>query len=202
MGVRNRQRKRKPAEGDGGWVRAAASLAFLVAFFGAGIAILARPPEPEPETVTTIQGSARAYGLDPRLVEAVIACESGGRSNAVSRAGAVGLMQVMPATGKWIARHLNRKAFSRRSLFNPLVSIRFGCWYLKYLFKDLAGDVFDVVAAYNGGQGNVKKWKRRYGGLEKQAFLEKIPFDETRRYVKKVMRSYLIYRRLYCKTVL
>lgn len=135
--------------------------------------------------------------LDPLLVQAIIREESRFDPGDVSWSGAIGLMQIMPATGKWIADKLKDASYAQSRLFEPGFNIAYGCWYLKFLFRDLGEDVFDVAAGYNGGQGSVKKWRRKFDGLPKQAFLESIPFDETRRYVKKVLKSYLVYTRLY-----
>jgi soluble lytic murein transglycosylase len=119
----------------------------------------------------------------------------------ISWTGAIGLMQIMPATGKWIAQKMENPGYRESRLFNPRVNIKFGCWYIKFLFQDLGRDIFDVVAAYNGGQGSVKKWRKAYKGLKKIDFIEKIPFSQTRRYVKKVMKSYLMYRKIYSEKV-
>jgi soluble lytic murein transglycosylase len=139
--------------------------------------------------------------LDPLLVLSIMREETHYLKDDISWTGAIGLMQIMPATGKWIAQKMENPGYRESRLFNPRVNIKFGCWYIKFLFQDLGRDIFDVVAAYNGGQGSVKKWRKAYKGLKKIDFIEKIPFSQTRRYVKKVMKSYLMYRKIYSEKV-
>lgn len=140
---------------------------------------------------------AAVYHLDPLLVAAVIKTESNYRPNAKSIKGARGLMQIMPDTGEWIAGQMGMKSFQVEVLDQPAVNIKFGCWYLANLFNEFKGDKVLVLAAYNGGRGNVKHWieAKRWTGT--QASLEQIPFEETRNYVDKVLKNYRIYRKLY-----
>lgn len=136
------------------------------------------------------------FGVDPYLVAAVIHCESSNRHTAVSRAGAKGLMQIMPDTGSWIAEKLGEEDFTEDKLLEPEVNIRFGCWYLKYLLDGFSGNRKNAVAAYNAGPGNVRKWLKdeRYSqGGE----LYSIPFGETAQYVERVQRAYDKYAKLY-----
>jgi hypothetical protein len=109
------------------------------------------------------------YGVDPVLVAAVIEQESRFKSRARSHVGAKGLMQLMPRTGRWMGA---------RNLYDPEQNVDAGVKYIKYLNKRFKGNVKMTIAAYNGGEGNVK----RYGGIP--------PFRETRQYVKKVMKNY------------
>lgn len=136
------------------------------------------------------------YDVDPCLVAAVIHCESSNNKDAVSPVGAMGLMQIMPDTGKWIAEKIEIEGFAQEQLFEPETNIRFGCWYLSYLSEKFHGNRTSVLAAYNGGPGNVEKWlnDERYseGGQ-----LTDIPFPETERYIEKVQRAYEKYLKLY-----
>lgn len=116
-----------------------------------------------------IEESARRHGVDPSLVAAVIEQESGFRPDAVSPRGARGLMQLMPATGRWMGA---------RDLHDPAQNIDAGARYLKYLEMRFEGDVVRQLAAYNAGEGTVA----RYGGVP--------PYRETRRYVRTVLRGW------------
>ena len=138
------------------------------------------------------------YQVDPYLVAAVIHCESSNNKEAVSPVGAMGLMQIMPDTGGWIAEKLEMKGFDQQQLFEPEINIRFGCWYLDYLSKKFNGNRTSVLAAYNGGPGNVEKWLAddRYSA---DGQLTDIPFPETERYIEKVQRAYEKYLTLYKK---
>jgi soluble lytic murein transglycosylase-like protein len=115
-----------------------------------------------------IYREAKKNDLKPELVAAVVQAESRFKPNARSGVGAVGLMQLMPRTGKWMGA---------RNLSNPTQNIQAGTKYLKYLNERFDGNETKVIAAYNAGEGNV----RRFGGVP--------PFRETRNYVKKV-RNY------------
>jgi Transglycosylase SLT domain len=116
-----------------------------------------------------IHEKAEKYDVDPLLVAAVIEQESRFRRKAISPVGARGLMQLMPRTGRWMGA---------RDLYDPEQNIDAGVKYIKYLNKRFKGNRKLTIAAYNGGEGNVK----RYGGVP--------PFRETRTYVKKVMNNY------------
>lgn len=145
---------------------------------------------------TQIKAYSREFGLDPYLVAAVIHCESGNRPVVVSPKGAVGLMQIMPDTGGWIAEKLGLANYDGAMLKDPEVNIRMGCWYLSYLTDRFGGVRSHALAAYNAGPGNLKKW------LEDEAYsqdgvLVNIPFDETSSYVQKVERAYEKYKNLY-----
>ncbi len=137
------------------------------------------------------------YNVDPNLVAAVINTESKFIVDASSSKGAIGLMQIMPDTGKWIAEKLELSNFNEEIIADPEMNIRMGTWYLKKLSEDFNGDYILVLAAYNGGPGNVTKW------LEDEKYsidgenLHKIPFKETKSYVQKVKFNHRVYRYLY-----
>jgi soluble lytic murein transglycosylase-like protein len=116
-----------------------------------------------------IYEKAKKYDVDPSLVAAVIEQESKFRPRAKSQVGARGLMQLMPRTGRWMGA---------RDLYDPEQNVDAGVKYIAYLDKRFHGDLKKIVAAYNGGEGNVM----RYRGVP--------PFRETRQYVKKVMKNY------------
>ncbi len=127
---------------------------------------------------------AREHALDPALLAAVIYQESKFRPSAKSASGALGLMQLTPATAKGIALRTGGHAFRTDDLYNPEINIRYGAWYLDNLFKKY-GDEQLVLAAYNAGQGNVDRWR---------ANDEPIQFAETRAYVRRVEDLKSIYR--------
>jgi soluble lytic murein transglycosylase len=141
---------------------------------------------------------ARKYGTDPYFVASIIHAESQFHAEALSPAGARGVMQVMPATGQWAAQTIRLSGFDRDKLFDPDTSINIGTWYLSFLLKRFRGDPLLVAAAYNAGPDAVAGWLGKNGnGAERETFVESIPFSETRGYVKKVMRNYAEYLRIY-----
>ena len=116
-----------------------------------------------------IHEKAQKYDLDPALVAAVVETESRFRTNARSQVGARGLMQLMPRTGRWMGAN---------NLYDPEQNVEAGTKYLKYLSQRFDGNLNKTIAAYNAGEGNVK----RYNGVP--------PFRETRQYVRKVLTRY------------
>lgn len=140
---------------------------------------------------------AAQNNVDPYLVASIIKTESNFTSEAESSVGARGIMQIMPETGVWAAKMMNLKGFKPSDLYETETNIRIGCWYLNNLNQEFMGNKILVVAAYNGGRGNVKEWlvKQQWSG--EHATVDQIPFEETRNYVKKVLKTYSIYRYLY-----
>ena len=130
---------------------------------------------------------AHAAGLDPALVLAVIRAESGGEPRAVSRSGAIGLMQLMPATAAVVARKLGLEAPTRERLFDPETNIRLGTRYLAQLRRQFCDEPWLYVAAYNAGPGNVDKWVLQNPDLSPREIVERVAFDETRAYVFRVL---------------
>ena len=128
---------------------------------------------------------ARQNGIDPALLAAVIYQESKFDAHAESRSGAIGLMQLTPATAHGIAVRTGGSRFETADLLNPEINIRYGSWYLANLFRKY-GDERLVLAAYNAGQGNVDRWRARG---------EPIQFPETKAYVRRVEDLKSIYRR-------
>jgi len=130
-----------------------------------------------------LRAFARELGLDPALVAAVVRCESRFDPQAVSRRGAIGLMQIMPETGAWIATQLAIRDFDPGRLTDPAFNLRLGAWYLHHLL-DRFGSPRDALAAYNAGPSHAERWAQ---GLDD-------PFPETSAYVRRVMRSVPVYR--------
>lgn len=139
------------------------------------------------------------YNLDPYFVTAVIKAESNFNVNAKSNKNAYGLMQITPDTAMWVASKMKMKNFTEQSLYNPDINIRMGCWYLNDLKTEFDGNLELVLAAYNGGRGNVEKWLKSSGHSEDGKNLKYIPFPETDKYIKKVKVNYNIYKFLYGK---
>ncbi len=137
------------------------------------------------------------HGVDPFLVAAIVRAESRFRPSAASDKGALGLMQVMPDTGRWAAFELGMEAYEPEMLCDPEVNLRIGTWYLASLHREFGGDTVIVLAAYNAGLGNVRKWLEDERWTGRQEEVDRIPFPETREYVKKVLRLHETYRRAY-----
>lgn len=129
---------------------------------------------------------AGEYQLDPYLVCAVIWVESKFDSRATSHRGARGLMQIIPATGQWVAKKLGIQEYDDDSLYNPAINIRIGCWYLDNLRKQFNGNMDLALAAYNGGSGNVEKWLKDPRYSKDGKGLDDIPFKETKDFVARV----------------
>lgn len=140
---------------------------------------------------------AREYGLDPHLVAALIRQESAWDRDIVSSAGAVGLMQVMPATGRQLARAVGPDGFTRESLESAEVNLHLGARFLRDMLDRFGPDLPLVLSAYNAGPTRATRWKRFPEAADRLAFTERIPFAETRGYVKNVTRNLAIYRFLY-----
>jgi soluble lytic murein transglycosylase len=144
----------------------------------------------------TVEKYAELYGVDPLLVIAVMREESKFLPYTESPKGAVGLMQLMPETARAIAESLGDVGYKDRNLLLPEKNIQYGTWYLVSLRKEFDNDVL-VLAAYNGGRGQVREWINNNqidpGNLRQKD----IPFPETRQYVEKVLKSYQMYSRLY-----
>lgn len=139
---------------------------------------------------------ADGFTIDRALVYAFVRQESRFRARAKSHAGARGLMQLMPATAGWIAGERYRGA-KRAELFEPAVNLSLGQRYIEMLLAqpDIAGNLFYAAAAYNGGPGNLNKWRNRvdYTG-DPLLFIESLPSRETRDYVEQVMANLWVYR--------
>ncbi len=150
-------------------------------------------PQPFREAVLR---EAEAFSLDPNLLWAVMREESHFRPAVASHAGALGLMQIMPATGKGIATSL-KVEFAEKDMLVPEINIRFGAFYLRNMLNMFDGDLDKALAAYNGGGGNVRRWSAGGTGGTAAGFPTAIPFFETRQYITKVRNSYYTYQRLY-----
>ena len=134
-----------------------------------------------------VRGHAANYHLNPALLAAVIEQESKFNADARSRTGAIGLMQLQPATAEGIAIRTGGARFVLSDLYNPEINVRYGAWYLRHLLDKYRNER-TALAAYNAGQENVDRWRRAGEGVR---------FPETRAYVDRVERLKSIYRRAY-----
>ena len=132
--------------------------------------------------------------LNPLLVTSLMRQESRFEPEIKSPVGATGLMQVMPATGEWVANKINLQDYS---LTNPNDNVNLGTWYLNYTHDKYSNNSLLAIASYNAGPGNVSKWVRRYRVSDPDVFVEKIPFRETKGYVESVFGNYWNYLRIY-----
>ena len=140
---------------------------------------------------------ARRNKIDPFLVAAVIKNESEFRPGAVSPVGAVGMMQIMPETGEWIAGQMGLADYSVDSLYNPGINIRMGCWYLSELKFEFRDNLLLMMMAYNAGRGNTHGWMNANGWDYTFGEIRKIPYPESRNYVASVLHDRDEYYRLY-----
>src|SRR4051794_16904557 len=146
-----------------------------------------------------IRQQAREKGVDPALIAAVIYTESRFRDQ-TSRAGAKGLMQLMPQTADYIAHKTGGTRFERADLATPQINISYGTWYLRYLLGKYHGNVVLTLAAYNAGEGKVDEWRRTASARgERFRVAAHIPFPETRNYVHRVLSARSQYRRRYAR---
>lgn len=150
---------------------------------------------PRPYAPQVLAASA-AQGVDPLLVWAVMREESAFEPQALSGADAYGLMQLVPATGQWVAQRLGLAWGSPEALFDPAVNVRLGTAYLAYLLRRY-GDPRVAVAAYHAGPGRVDRWLAASPLTDPDLWVERIPIAATRRYVQSVYRSYRLYQALY-----
>ena len=141
----------------------------------------------------TIESVTENYDFDPRIFHALVREESSFNKDIRSWAGARGLSQLMPATGKQVAGWLGISVTTSK-LHDPETNLKIGSRYLHYLFGYFDNNPFLAVAAYNAGEGNVGKWVKRFGNIPTDEFIEHIPFRETRHYVKRVLGTYQSYR--------
>jgi len=144
-----------------------------------------------------LERATAADGVEPALVLAVMREESGYRPAVVSPVGARGLLQIMPATGGRLAADLGSPTFDPAELFRPETNIRFGTHYLGQLLGEFDGNHAAAIASYNAGPNAVSRWLRENAGLESDEWIEAIPYNQTRSYVKRVLRSLHAYRVLY-----
>jgi len=140
---------------------------------------------------------AKQNDTDPFLMAALIRQESEFNPKAVSRANARGLTQILPSTGRELSRRLNVKPYTTARLFQPVVNLQLGTFYLKSMTASLGGHSEAALAAYNAGLSRAHAWLSWGDFREPAEFIETVPFTETRNYIQTVLRNADVYRRLY-----
>jgi soluble lytic murein transglycosylase len=144
----------------------------------------------------TLISSSKENGLDPVLVAALIRQESNFNPRATSPAGARGLMQLMPDVGQGLASSKGIAPWNAEMLYDPAVNIKLGTAHLKALVRKYP-EVVKQLAAYNAGESRVEKWSTKTGAADPEVFTERIPFVETRDYVRIILRNRAYYDALY-----
>lgn len=144
-----------------------------------------------------VTSRARELGLDPYLLAGLIRQESAFVPGIVSPAGAIGLTQVMPATGRQLAGSVGLRGFTTEMLRTPDLNVHLGTRFLSDLFRRYDGDIPLILSAYNAGPTRANRWRRLPEAEDPHRFTERIPFAETRGYVKSVTRNRALYRWLY-----
>lgn len=141
---------------------------------------------------------SRRNKVDPFLVAAIIKNESNFEHKAVSGVGAVGLMQIMPETGRWIAEQMGLGEYKDSDLYQTKTNIRMGCWYLGELEHEFKNNMALVMIAYNAGRGQTHEWMEKNGWDYDFNDIKAIPFPDTREYVSRVLQDrdkyYLLYK--------
>jgi soluble lytic murein transglycosylase len=191
--------KRRGARGSRRTFRRRAALAAALSL-GATVAVVLALLDPLGEAIKEltlplrhddiIRQQARDKDLDPALIAAVIYGESKFRDQ-TSKAGAKGLMQILPETADFVARRTGGSEFEHEDLSDPQINIAYGCWYLRYLLDRYDQNEVAAVAAYNAGHERVGRW----GG--KRLRLEEIDFPETERFTREVLDKRDEYARRY-----
>lgn len=144
----------------------------------------------------TIINYSKEFEIDPLLVYSIIKIESNFKADAQSRSGAIGLMQLMENTAKEQAQKLNIE-YSKEMLYNPEINLKLGLTYFNSLLDYYNQNYILAFAAYNAGLGNVQKWIED-GTIKKDGSdIENIPFRETNLYVRKIIKTYAVYQKLY-----
>ncbi len=142
--------------------------------------------------------NADEFSLEPWHVAAVVRCESSFREGATSEAGARGLMQIMPDTGKWISGKFDEKSiYNDDMLYQPETNLKYGCWYLRWLMERYSQDRTLATAAYHAGHGTVDKWLANPEISPDGKTLANIPYASTRTYVERVLTACEKYQELY-----
>ena len=141
---------------------------------------------------------SKKNNVDPFLVAAIIKNESNFKHDAVSKVGAVGLMQIMPETGRWIAEQMGLENYQDSDLYQTKKNIRMGCWYVGELEHEFQHNLVLLMVAYNAGRGQTHEWMQENGWDYILNDIISIPYPDTREYVAKVMQDrdkyYLLYK--------
>jgi soluble lytic murein transglycosylase len=148
-----------------------------------------------------VQEAAKAISLDPLLILGVIRQESAFNPRAISPSDARGLMQLLPSTGREIYQRLGLESFRDELLFDPSLNVRLGAQYFGRLAESHRGNLILTLAAYNAGPARVKRWLQEASTADWDEFIERLPYEETRLYIKGVLRNYGVYQWLYAQVL-
>jgi soluble lytic murein transglycosylase-like protein len=141
-----------------------------------------------------VYAPANGFTANPALIYALMRQESKFKVEATSRVGARGLMQLMPRTASYMAKDKSLRGKGRDKLYDPAVNLAIGQDYVNHLIETTAdGDLFDMALAYNGGPGNLRRWKRDVAIEDPLLFIESIPNPESRDFVERVLTNFWVY---------
>ena len=143
--------------------------------------------------VDEVDKQSKRYGVSPGIILAIIREESAFRADARSPAGAIGLMQIIPRTGRYIAKKLGLRWKGNRSLYQPQINLRYGTFYVQHLRSRSNGNLVLSSVAYNAGMRQVKRWLPKTGSVAATIWIENIPFTETRNYVRRILEFIVVY---------
>ncbi len=146
---------------------------------------------------TFVENYSKTFGVNQNFIWSIMRAETHYRKEAVSSVGALGLMQIMPYTGRQVARLIGIEGFAVTDLLKPETNVRLGTRYLNRLLKKYNNKIPLAAASYNAGPHRVHSWLYKFGNLDMDEFVEHIPFLQTRNYVKKVIRFNAVYSNLY-----
>ena len=145
-----------------------------------------------------IEENAAQFELEPWHVAAVVRCESSFRETATSSVGAMGLMQIMPDTGLWLAGKFDEEEiFTEEMLYQPETNLKYGCWFLRWLMRRYEGDRTLATAAFHAGHGTVDGWLEDPQISPDGRTLASIPYSSTSTYVERVLTACEKYQELY-----
>ncbi|MFP3896733.1 MAG: transglycosylase SLT domain-containing protein [Anaerolineales bacterium] len=144
-----------------------------------------------------VSAQAERHGLDPFLLLALVRQESRFNPRAVSYAGAEGLAQIMPDTGAWIASRIGHDAYQHGFAMRPVIGMRYGAWFLRFLLDLYENDWIAALVAYNAGPGNLRRWTNDAPIDDHDLFYETLPGSQAQEYVRQVYRQYRRYESIY-----
>jgi peptidoglycan lytic transglycosylase len=144
-----------------------------------------------------ITAYSRANGVSSAMISAIVFTESRFNTEARSHKGALGLMQIMPSTGEWVAHQMDWKSFSKSDLLEPGKNLAVGIWYLAYLKRNFNHNEYLALASYNAGSRYVSEWLADGTWDGDKIKIEQIPFPETKKYVMRILFLRKIYHYLY-----
>jgi soluble lytic murein transglycosylase len=145
---------------------------------------------------TQVKQAGEAHAVAESLILSIMRTESSFRPEVRSPVGARGLMQVMPGTAKQIGSRDKAARRHAARFQQPESNVWLGAWYLKEMLARYSGQLAGAIGAYNAGPGAMDRWLEKFGGLELDEFVERVPYKETRRYIRKVLEAYMVYQKL------